>query len=237
MRSVFLTQSSKQLSKPSTRTNEVIWSLRGEGDFMPKTVIPDERAVFLNVPFDTSYEPLFIALIASIVSVGRIPRSVLELSDSGEGRLQRILKQMESCRVSLHDLSRVGQPARFNMPFELGLAYALRAYRGASKRYVFVLMERIPFRLTRTLSDLAGHDPQIHGGRPIGAITAVLDSIGSSYNYPTPDDVYLTWRRLRRASRSLKSQYRTQTIYSRRMFKSLVAAASQLAADDGLIGH
>jgi len=199
--------------------------------------IPDERAVFLNVPFDASYEPLFIALIASIVSVGRIPRSVLEISESGQGRLGRILDQMEACRVSLHDLSRVGQPARFNMPFELGLAYALRSYHRSTRRYLFVLLERVPHRLSRTLSGLAGHDPLIHSGKPIGVMTAVLDSIGSSRDYPSSEDVYSIWRRLMKVSRTLKARYRTDSIYSRRMFNSLVAAASQLAAEAELIPH
>jgi len=198
---------------------------------------PEKRAVFLNVPFDASYEPLFIALIASIVSVGRIPRSVLEISESGQGRLGRILSQMETCLVSLHDLSRVGQPARFNMPFELGLAYALRWYQRSSRRYLFVLLESVPHRLSKTLSDLAGHDPLIHSGKPIGVETAVLESIGSSYDYPSPEDVYSIWRRLMKVSRTLKSRYRTDSIFSRRMFNSLVAAASQLAAGAELIPH
>jgi hypothetical protein len=201
------------------------------------TGLPDERAVFLNVPFDASYEPLFIALIASLVSIGRIPRTVLEISESGQGRLRRILSQMETCRVSLHDLSRVGQPPRFNMPFELGLAYALRSYHRPTRRYLFVLLESVPHRLGRTLSDLAGHDPLIHNGKPIGVIAAVLDSIGSPHDDPSPEDVYSIWRRLMRVSRALKARHHTDSVFSRTMFNRLVAAATQLAAEAELIPH
>jgi hypothetical protein len=38
-----------------------------------------ETDVFLNVPFDAKYEKQFVALIASLISLGRIPRTVLEL--------------------------------------------------------------------------------------------------------------------------------------------------------------
>jgi hypothetical protein len=33
-----------------------------------------EKAVFLNVPYDKEYAPLFTALIAGLVALGRIPR-------------------------------------------------------------------------------------------------------------------------------------------------------------------
>lgn len=202
---------------------------------MSSGAIPDERAVFLNVPFDRAYEPLFIALIAALVSIGRIPRSVLEVSEQGQGRLRRIIRQMEACRVSLHDLSRVGNPPRFNMPFELGIAYSLNSFRRGPHPYLFVLIESEPHRLTRTLSDLAGHDPAIHNGRPLGVITAVLDSLGVGAGDPSPEVVYRMWRRLMKVARTLKVLHHRDTVYSRTMFRRLVAAATQLAIDGGLL--
>jgi hypothetical protein len=197
--------------------------------------LPDDQAVFLNVPFDKGYEPLFIALIATLVSIGRIPRSVLEISDSGQGRLRRIMKQMEACKVSLHDLSRVGNPARFNMPFELGIAYALRAYKSSHGRYLFVLLESKQHRLSRTLSDLAGHDPVIHDGKPKGMICAVLDSLGPPRSAPSPRTVYLLWMKLMKVSRVLKSEHQRDTIFSRSLFNQLVASATELAVQAKLI--
>src|SRR3972149_2701488 len=107
----------------------------------------DPTAVFLNVPFDTRYEPLFVALIATLTSIGRKPRTVLELPEQGQGRLSRIIEPLEACQVSLHDLSRVGPPARFNMPFELGLAYAVRRYDPTEKKRSLVLLESVNHRL------------------------------------------------------------------------------------------
>src|SRR5438093_5118087 len=98
---------------------------------MPSGTDLRRRSVFLNVPFDKSYEPLFVGLISALVALGRTPRCVLELPEMGQGRLVRILRLIQSCGVSIHDLSRVGLPVRFNMPFELGIAVALaRVNRG-----------------------------------------------------------------------------------------------------------
>ena len=202
---------------------------------MSSRIFPDDRAVFLNVPFDKGYEPLFIALIATLISIGRIPRSVLEISDSGQGRLRRIMKQMEACKVSLHDLSRVGNPARFNMPFELGIAYALRTYRSSQGRYLFVLLESERHRLGKTLSDLAGHDPAIHDGKPMGMISAVLDSLGPPRAAPSPRVVYSLWKDLMKVSRALKTEHRRDTVFSRTLFNQLVASATELAVKAELI--
>src|ERR1035441_2238158 len=84
------------------------------------------RGVFLNTPFDKPYERLFVALIGVLVALGRIPRCVLEIPEMGNGRQARILDLMQSCSFSIHDLSRVGLPVRFNMPFELELAFTDR---------------------------------------------------------------------------------------------------------------
>jgi hypothetical protein len=103
---------------------------------MPSRADANRRAVFLNCPFDISYEPLFIALVSSLVAIGRTPRCVLELPEVGAGRLARIIALIRDCPVSIHDLSRVGTPARFNMPFELGIAAAL-ARLNRSHQFVF----------------------------------------------------------------------------------------------------
>ena len=195
----------------------------------------DETGVFLNVPFDAGYEPLFVALVAALVAIGRKPRCVLELPDHGQGRLDRILEHMGACRVSIHDLSRVGQPARFNMPFELGLAFALRTYRPRRRKYSFLLLEKVPHRIDRTLSDMRGRDAYIHDGKPLGVIEAVLDALGSAPRQPSPADVYLLWRRLMKASRALKSGHRAKTLYRGTIFKELVGAAVLNAVDQGLI--
>jgi hypothetical protein len=89
-----------------------------------------EKAVFLNVPYDKEYAPLFTALIAGLVALGRIPRCALEAQNEGRARLQQIHGLLASCGSSIHDLSRVTLSGslsvpRFNLPFELGIAFAL----------------------------------------------------------------------------------------------------------------
>jgi hypothetical protein len=82
----------------------------------------------------------------------QIPRSASEFFGSvwkigneriekGDGRLTRIVELMHACRMSIHDLSRIGRPARFNMPFELGLACSLKVANPAAYE-VFVLDSR-----------------------------------------------------------------------------------------------
>lgn len=196
---------------------------------------PDQSAVFLNVPFDHTYEPLFLALIAATTAIGRVPRCVLELPDQGEGRLSRILALMEACAVSVHDLSRVGIPARFNMPFELGLAYAIRHATSPNSPYRFVLLERVAHRLSRTLSDVSGHDPGIHGGRPLGVIACILDALGTGRPMPKPGAVHRQWRGLMKAARTLKRAEGRDTIFSASLFKRTVAASTELASRAGFI--
>jgi hypothetical protein len=69
--------------------------------------------------------------------------------------------------VSIHDLSRVGNPVRFNMPFELGLR--ARSLMSAADYDVFVL-DRHPFRADRTLSDYKGRDLLVHRGTNDGML-------------------------------------------------------------------
>src|SRR5258707_9226459 len=63
---------------------------------MPSRREPRSRRVFLNVPFDKSYEPLFVALISALVALGRMPHCVLELPERGRGRLVRIIRLLGS---------------------------------------------------------------------------------------------------------------------------------------------
>jgi len=128
----------------------------------------EDRSVFLNVPFDKKFEPIFIALVGGLVALGRKPRCVLEIPDSGRGHLDRLVELIGGCRTSIHDLSRVsGTSARFNMPFELGLATALKAIGHPHDFFLFESQDR---RIDKTLSDLKGIDAQIHGGTQRGAI-------------------------------------------------------------------
>jgi hypothetical protein len=195
---------------------------------------PDPNSVFLNVPFDRRYESLFVTLVGTLVSLGRTPRSVLEISESGEERLERIQGLLEKCRVSIHDLSRVGIKGgvRFNMPFELGLACSLRRYAG---HHDFVVLEAQRHRVDRTLSDLRGIDPGVHGNRVGGMMVCVRDRLGVTGQEPKRHDVEWVRRRLRRVATRIKDEEGQYTIFHRGTYLQLVYAATELASSRGLI--
>src|SRR4051794_40371330 len=113
----------------------------------------DPRSVFINAPFDQQYEPLFVTLVGSLVFLGQLPHCVLEVQETGQGRLARIFDLIGRCGMSFHDVSRVGTPARFNMPFELGLACAINL---STHKHDIVVMDSKPDGLDKTLSDYKG---------------------------------------------------------------------------------
>jgi hypothetical protein len=133
----------------------------------------DSNAVFINMPFDEQSEPVFLGYLAGLVSLGLKPCSVLEVPETGEGRLMRLFDRLAACASSIHNLSRVeldddGYP-RFNMPFELGIAYALHRL----KKHKYVVYDSQPYRLQRTLSDLNLIDPFIHDATAPQALGAI----------------------------------------------------------------
>lgn len=69
---------------------------------------PDDvvKGVFINCPFDSEFEPLFQAIIFSVVSCDFTPRSALETGTVSEPRMDRITRSIFSSKYSIHDLSR-----------------------------------------------------------------------------------------------------------------------------------
>jgi hypothetical protein len=195
---------------------------------MPGATKPN--AVFLNVPFDPAYEKQFLALIAAVIALGRTPRCVLEVAETGTGRLSRIIHHMQRCEVSIHDLSRVGTPARFNMPFELGMACALAQL---TKRHSYLLFERQRYRLQRTLSDLNGRDPYIHGGTIRGTIQCVLDALRAQSRGPDSREVFQLYRTLKVAADKLVGK--NGSVFTRSHFLDLVAVGIERAAQTGVL--
>lgn len=175
-----------------------------------------------------------MASLCALVCLGRKPRSVLEITEFGQGRFDRIYRLMQSCRVSIHDISRTGLPVRFNMPFELGLACGLRRHDG---RHLYLILERQPHVLPRHLSDLKEIDPLVHDGKPRVLISCLLSALGAEHGNPSPPDVYAIWRQLMRVSREIKSHFARADVYARGPYLRLVAAAAQLAVNANLISR
>ena len=85
-----------------------------------------QNAVFLNIPYDARFSRLYLAYIVGLTELGLEPRATLGIP-GGDRRLNRILALIQSCRYSIHDLSRIEidrnppPTPRFNMPCELGM--------------------------------------------------------------------------------------------------------------------
>lgn len=203
---------------------------------MNSSVRSDGQSVFLNVPFDARYGRLFMALLAGLSGLGLKPRCVLEVPSGGRNRLDRIHGLIASCGASLHDLSRTGlsgpfRVPRFNMPFELGIAYAL----AQGSPHNFFVFEEKPYRLQASLSDLNGHDPHIHDGTQIGILRSVLDCFSSPSGGPSLSRLQILTRRLTRIVARLQQEQRLEHPFHPYLFRQAVQAATELALSDNLI--
>lgn len=137
------------------------------------------EAVFLNVPFDDDYRPLFEAMVFTVLDCGFRPRCALEGSDAGHVRVQKIAGIIRECSLGIHDISRTELDAktqlpRFNMPFELGL------FLGASwlgddtqRKKNALILDLEQYRYQKFISDIAGQDIKAHRKDPEVLIKAV----------------------------------------------------------------
>jgi hypothetical protein len=189
---------------------------------------PDPRHVFINAPFDAAYEPLFVTLVGTLVFLGQEPHCVLEVPEKGDGRLQRILDLIRTCRMSKHEMSRVGTPVRFNMPFELGLACTLKL-ENPTLYDVFVL-DAEDYRLDKTLSDYKGRDPLIHHGTCDGMVACLLDTFQSDVTN-APSAFRTAARLLRRSANVMRLDLKAASLFRPSLFRRLVAAATEIAID------
>lgn len=154
------------------------------------------QSVFINCPFDPAYQPLFDALVFSVSRCGFYARSALEIVDSGEARLVKIMALMRESAFSVHDISRVQlDPTtalpRFNMPIELGIAIGMKHFGPPALRSHRLLVldgarseER--FRYQRFASDLAGVDIQVHEDRPDRVVAHMRDFLTPHAAGPLP---------------------------------------------------
>ena len=139
------------------------------------------KAVFLNVPFDATFRPLFEALVFAVTDCAFRPRCALEASDGGHVRVAKIHLIIASCDFGVHDISRTEldektKLPRFNMPFELGLFLGAKRFGNArQRRKSTLILDRERFRFQSYLSDIAGQDIKAHGDDPALLIRAVRD--------------------------------------------------------------
>lgn len=186
--------------------------------------------VFLNLPFESKgkYRNLFVAYVAGLCGLGFRPRSVLEVPQN-QYRLDRLRGIISRCPTSIHDLSRVqatkGCP-RFNMPFELGLVAARR-------RAEWFIFEAEPFRLQKTLSDVNGHDPLIHGGNPNVVLGKLRDVFGNRRRRTSHQELQVLLKHVMKLAKLIERDH--GSLLGRQAFEDLVIGAQRIASRRGLI--
>jgi hypothetical protein len=141
---------------------------------------------------------------------------------------------MRHCRYSIHDLSRVELSAglpRFNMPFEAGMASTVWLLERRHQRFILAA-ER--FQLQRTLSDLNGTDPYVHGGSPEGILRVTTNIFARRGLRLTVGDLRYVFKQLRRYARREMRRGELEGLFSPDAFGKLVTAATAIVERSGL---
>jgi hypothetical protein len=160
-----------------------------------------ETNVFINCPFDEEYKLLLKPILFTNILCGLTPK-IAESEDSGETRIKGIEKLIEESRYSIHDLSRMrasskGEIARFNMPFELGLDFGCKRFKGgqhADKKSL--ILDSSKYRYQKALSDISGNDIAFHNSNPEDAIRAVrnwLQKLNHKQKYPSANRIWIDY--------------------------------------------
>jgi len=151
---------------------------------MPRALY--RNSVFLNVPFDKNYRPIFRAIIFAVFDCGFVARSALETDDSGAVRIQTIHELIEKSKYGVHDISRTSLDSehrlpRFNMPFELGIFLGAKTHgrkRHREKHTLILDCERYRYQIF--CSDIAGQSVRAHKRQPEGAIRCIRNWLRTS---------------------------------------------------------
>lgn len=139
------------------------------------------KSVFINCPFDNTYNVMLHSMIFTIVTMGYLPRLSLESSDAGIVRLEKITEIIKQSRISIHDLSKIkseksGEFSRMNMPFELGLDFGCRKYATDGDRLCdkkFLVIGSKAYDYMKALSDISGIDIQYHNDKEKNLIKSI----------------------------------------------------------------
>ncbi len=192
----------------------------------------DAKAVFLNIPYDAKFKPLYLAYIVGLSALRLIPFATLGIP--GDRRLDRILSLLQSCKYSIHDLSRVEVDARrprtprFNMPLELGLAIAWRHV--GSPSHSWFIFESQSRRAEKSCSDISGTDVYIHDADVQGVFRQLRNALVRPNNQPTVPQMVMIYEELKPVVRRILRNAGTNDIYQAQVFSEIRLAAQQLAS-------
>lgn len=200
---------------------------------MPAATV-QPNAVFLNIPYDQRFSRLYLAYIVGLTELGLEPRVTLGIP-GGERRLNRILALIQSCRYSIHDLSRVEidrrppRTPRFNMPCELGMTIAWQQLK--PEHHTWFVFESQNRRLQKSLSDLDGTDPNIHDATVEGVMRELCNAFVRRGPQAGVPQMLRTYRRVRRQVPDVMQVAGTTNLFNARVFKDLCFVARAIAQE------
>jgi hypothetical protein len=84
---------------------------------MARGIDRDLTSVFINCPFTPDFRDLREAMIFTVLACYFRPRSALEAGNSGDIRLDKIVRLIKESEYSLHDLSAAMDLDREALPF------------------------------------------------------------------------------------------------------------------------
>jgi hypothetical protein len=193
--------------------------------------LPDPKSVLLNIPYDEEFRSLYIAYIVGLCQLDLDPHLASEIPGSGR-RLDRIFELIESCRYSIHDLSRVEVSVaptavpRFNMPLELGMTIAWQKLNPTL--HDCIVWESEPYRIQRSASDLNGTDVYIHNGTPEGVLSELRNAFPRD-RMPSVPDIIEIYRFVHDQLNAILLKHGTSNPYSRSVFIELCWLSRSLA--------
>jgi hypothetical protein len=200
--------------------------------------LPDPNSVFLNVPYDQEFSSLYVAYIVGLCQLDMVPHLASEIP-GGDRRLNKIIKLIQSCRYSIHDLSRiqvnVAPPAvpRFNMPLELGMTITWQNLNPS--RHTWFVWESEPYRLLRSASDLKGTDPNIHNGTAEGIFRELRNAFRRD-RLPSVTNMLVAYRFVDNNLDAILHKNGTGNPYDRSVFMELCWISRVLADLNRLTG-
>lgn len=112
---------------------------------------------------------------------------------------------------------------RFNMPCELGMTITWQKLN--PNRHTWFVFESHHRRLQKSLSDLDGTDPNIHGARVEGVMRELCNAFVRRSPQPGVPDMMRTYRRVMRLWDEVLETAGTRNPFEARVFKDLCFVA------------
>lgn len=119
------------------------------------------------------------------------------------------------------------------MPFELGLSFAVSKldpnFDDATNPHIWFVFESVKRRVSKSLSDLSGVDPNIHSG----TVEGVMRELNNAFARPAGDDpvtvpgMMRTYRKVSKLISGIEQRTGAKSLYEPAIFRQLCFAAAK----------